>query len=93
MVKVTVHIPHAFESDTSNIVIDFSHKSAGMLQVSVKVKRMTCCSVKFFPTLAVTAGITNSPSLFTLLYFLLSSDIRSEGSIAIVKKFDFGFFL
>ena len=25
--------------------------------------------------------------------FLLSSDIRSEGSIAIVKKFDFDFFI
>ena len=25
--------------------------------------------------------------------FLLSSDIRSEGSIAIVKKFDFDFFM
>ena len=28
-----------------------------------------------------------------LLYFLLSSDIRSEGSIAIVKIFDFDFLM
>ena len=28
-----------------------------------------------------------------VLNFLLSSDIRSEGSIAIVKKFDFDFFM
>ena len=27
------------------------------------------------------------------LLFLLSSDIRSEGSIAFVKKFDFDFFI
>ena len=33
------------------------------------------------------------PTLSSTTAFLLSSDIRSEGSIAIVKKFDFDFFM
>ena len=31
--------------------------------------------------------------LVTRIIFLFSSDMRSEGSIAIVKKFDFDFFI
>ena len=32
------------------------------------------------------------PKKIVITYLLLSSDIRSEGSIAIVKKIDFDFF-
>ena len=36
---------------------------------------------------------TSLLSEFSVPYFLLSSDIRGERSIAIVKKFDYDFFM
>ena len=48
-------------------------------------------SVKQSSVPGVVTHVTERP--FSLSLFLLSSDIRSEGSIAIVKKFDFDFLM
>ena len=69
------------------------------LQGPLARKRRTCHITKGFRFISSTNPQRLYTEFFYTLYitsfspFLLSSDIRGEGSIAIVKKFDFNFLM